>query len=152
MRAYVHRDDYRHQGRFGTYLRRIAINVCFDRQRRLQRRPECSLSGNNNDGNISVGPLASPELLPDAAAAEQEQARLVRGALLTLPQLYRQVVILRHYEGLRFREIAEILEIPPGTVNSRMAEALKRLGSILKPVLGPEMPGPTGRQNKVKLK
>jgi RNA polymerase sigma-70 factor (ECF subfamily) len=43
----------------------------------------------------------------------------------------RAVVVLRHYEGLKFREIAEVLEIPEGTVKSRMAEALSRLNQIL---------------------
>jgi RNA polymerase sigma-70 factor (ECF subfamily) len=41
------------------------------------------------------------------------------------------VVVMRHYEGLKFREIAEVLEIPEGTVKSRMAEALSQLNRIL---------------------
>ena len=48
---------------------------------------------------------------------------------------YRSVVVLRHYEDLKLAKIAEILEIPEGTVNSRMAEALIRLSRILEPKL-----------------
>jgi len=57
----------------------------------------------------------------------------VRQALLELPEIYRVVIVLRHYEGLKLTKIAEILEIPEGTVNSRMAEALSRLSRILEP-------------------
>jgi len=54
---------------------------------------------------------------------------------MQLPEIYRAVVILRHYEDLKLCRIAEILEIPEGTVNSRMAEALVRLSRILEPKL-----------------
>ena len=64
---------------------------------------------------------------PDVALEEKERAEVVRRALLRLPEDYRAVVILRHYEGLKFREIAGVLGIPEGTVKSRMATALDRL-------------------------
>jgi RNA polymerase sigma-70 factor (ECF subfamily) len=61
-----------------------------------------------------------------------EQAEIVRRALQQLPDAYREVVVLRHYEGLKFHEIADVLGIPEGTVKSRMFEALDRLAIILK--------------------
>jgi RNA polymerase sigma-70 factor (ECF subfamily) len=66
-------------------------------------------------------------------AQKQEEAELVRDALMELGENYRTVLILRHYEGLKLREIAEVLEIPEGTVNSRMAEGLVQLSRILEP-------------------
>ena len=63
-----------------------------------------------------------------------ERAEHVRRALLKLPEHYRSVVVLRHYEGLRFHEIAEVLGIPEGTVKSRMFEGLSRLGVLLRDV------------------
>jgi len=62
-----------------------------------------------------------------------EEGELVRQALLKLPEIYRTVLVLRHYEDLKLAKIAEILEIPEGTVNSRMAEALSRLSRLLEP-------------------
>lgn len=50
---------------------------------------------------------------------------------MQLPEHYRSVVVLRHYEDLKFREIAEVLEIPEGTVKSRMSEALGLLNHAL---------------------
>jgi DNA-directed RNA polymerase specialized sigma24 family protein len=54
---------------------------------------------------------------------------------MQLPEIYRVVIVLRHFEDLKLCRIAEILEIPEGTVNSRMAEALVRLSRILEPKL-----------------
>src|SRR3989442_10274073 len=65
--------------------------------------------------------------------AEREEGELVRRALLQLPEIYRGVLVLRHYENLKLREIADILEIPEGTVNSRLAEGLAQLTRILEP-------------------
>ena len=63
--------------------------------------------------------LVASGVPPDAALAAKEQAELVREALMRLPEHYRAVVVLRHYEGLKFRQIAEVLDIPVGTVKSR---------------------------------
>lgn len=79
------------------------------------------------------------EPTPDAQAESQERGELVRRALAGLPALYREVVVLRHYEGLKFREIGELLGIPEGTVKSRMAEALGQLNRLLKHVNDDEL-------------
>jgi RNA polymerase sigma-70 factor (ECF subfamily) len=86
-------------------------------------------------GEASDGVTDGPG--PDAQAAQQEEGELVRQALGRLPEIYRTVIVLRHYEDMKLAKIAEILEIPEGTVNSRMAEALARLSRILKPKLVP---------------
>ncbi len=137
MRVFAHRNDYRGEASFATYLRRIALNACYDEQRRLKRRNEGSLKHNNPENTFNAA-LEASTLSPEMAAARQERAELVRKALFRLADQYREVVILRHYEGLRFREIAEVLDVPQGTVQSRMAEALTQLGRFLKPILKEE--------------
>ena len=141
MRLFAHRNDYQHQGRFATYVTRIAVNACYDERRRLKRHGQCLLTPNNN-GDICA---SRAEASPEAIAAGRERAEIVRGALLSLPQRYQQVVVLRHYEGLKFREIANVLNIPQGTVKSRMAEALTRLGRSLEPILNEQ---PITRQSQ----
>ncbi len=138
MRVYAHRNDYRGEGKFATYLWRIALNVCYDYLRREKRRPGNAISLNSDDEAASEIVLASPEAGPDGVADKNERAELIRRALFSLPEHYQRVVILRHYEGLKFRQIAEVLDIAPGTVKSRMAEGLNRLGRILRPVLSEE--------------
>jgi RNA polymerase sigma-70 factor, ECF subfamily len=70
---------------------------------------------------------------PDRAAQDHERVREVQEALQQLPELYRAVLVLRHYEGLKFREIADVLEVPEGTVKSRMTAALNRLAQLPDP-------------------
>ena len=127
VRLFEKRKDYEPTGRFSTFLWRIALNLCYDELRRQARRPEC------RDGDMPEVAIETPG--PDAHAAMSEEGELVRQALMQLPEIYRSVLVLRHYEDLKLAKIAEVLEIPEGTVNSRMAEALARLNRILEPKL-----------------
>jgi RNA polymerase sigma-70 factor (ECF subfamily) len=137
LRLFERRKEYQVMGRFSTYLWRIALNLCYDELRRQERRREFvrdqepgEAAGEAPDG-VAEGPG------PDARAARQEEGELVRQALGRLPEIYRTVLVLRHYEDMKLAKIAEILEIPEGTVNSRMAEALTRLSRMLEPKLAP---------------
>jgi RNA polymerase sigma-70 factor (ECF subfamily) len=127
-RLFEKRKDYQPTGRFSTFLWRIALNLCYDELRRRARRPE--------DGQEAPD-VASDAPGPDLRAVASEEGELVRCALMQLPEIYRSVLILRHYEDMKLAKIAEVLEIPEGTVNSRMAEALSRLSRILEPKLDP---------------
>ncbi len=135
LRLFEKRKDYQPTARFSTFLWRIALNLCYDELRRQQRRRELFQ-------NPSPGPEQQPEPAaetpgPDLQAARLEEGELVRQAVLQLPDIYRAVVVLRHYEDMKLSKIAEILEIPEGTVNSRMAEALTRLSRALAPKFNP---------------
>lgn len=132
-RLFARRADYRPGARFSTWLWRIAVNLCHDDYRRVQRRGETSF-----DDATEAESGADPAAPPDDAVAAREEGDLVREALARLPEPYRSVLVLRHYEGLKLREIAAVLEVPEGTVNSRMAEALSRLARLLSPSLAPE--------------
>jgi RNA polymerase sigma-70 factor, ECF subfamily len=129
-RIFSKRAEYRPTAKFSTWLWRIALNRCYDELRREQLRRECSLQSGDDDAFVAADAL-SCEPSPDGAAIENEHAQLVRNALLKLPETYRSVVVLRHYEDLKFREIAQVLNIPEGTVKSRMAEAMIQLARML---------------------
>jgi RNA polymerase sigma-70 factor, ECF subfamily len=131
-RVFSQRKDYQPKGRFSTWLWRIALNICYDELRHRQRRHEFSSDAPNESTD---SPLIATEPSPDRHAAHAEEGHLVRQALDALPESYRVVLVLRHYHDLKFREIAEILGIPEGTVKSRMAEALNQLSQQLKPTL-----------------
>jgi RNA polymerase sigma-70 factor, ECF subfamily len=135
-RVFARRKDYQPAGRFSTFLWRIALNLCYDELRKIKRRGESSLEGNADErGEIEfVADTAGPDL----QVVREERAEHVRRALLQVPEPYRVVVILRHYEGLKFREISEVLDIPEGTVKSRMVEALNQLSRLLKPLMNDE--------------
>ncbi|HWV99878.1 MAG TPA: sigma-70 family RNA polymerase sigma factor [Candidatus Acidoferrum sp.] len=135
LRLFEKRKDYQPTGRFSTFLWRIALNLCYDELRRQQRRREFLIGSAAEDaeGVPPESPADGPG--PDLRAAALEEGELVRQAVMQLPEIYRAVIVLRHYQDLKLTRIAEILQIPEGTVNSRMAEALSRLSRILEPKL-----------------
>jgi RNA polymerase sigma-70 factor (ECF subfamily) len=135
-RIFARRGDWEPTGKFSSFLWRVALNLCHDELRRAKRRGECSLDVLDEVGDSQPDFIASEEPAPDEQADSRERAELVRNALLKLATHYREVVVLRHYEGLKFHEIGEVLAIPEGTVKSRMAEALTQLNRLLKHLNG----------------
>ncbi len=145
-RLFEKRRAYQPTGRFSTYLWRLALNLCYDELRRQERRREFLIAGAEGEGEGGLEDCAAEGPTPDLHAAALEEGELVRQALLQLPGIYRTVLILRHYENLKLAKIAEVLEVPEGTVYSRMAEALARLSRILEPKLRAHQ-GQTPRQS-----
>jgi RNA polymerase sigma-70 factor (ECF subfamily) len=135
LRLFEKRKAYQPKGRFSTFLWRIALNLCYDELRRQKRRREFLTSPEAEPDGEPASEPASDSGGPDVLAANLEEGELVRRAVMQLPEMYRAVVVLRHYEDMKLSRIAEILEIPEGTVNSRMAEALVRLSRMLEPKL-----------------
>jgi RNA polymerase sigma-70 factor (ECF subfamily) len=134
-RVYSHRQNYHHGGKFSTFLWRVAVNLCLDEIRRIKRRGELSVQITTEESGDSsfTETLPGNEPPPDEKVIREEQAEQVRRAVQDLPEHYRSVVILRHYENLKFREIADVLQLPEGTVKSRMFEALTLLNHALAP-------------------
>jgi RNA polymerase sigma-70 factor (ECF subfamily) len=115
-------DRYRPSGKFSAYVYQIARNLARDRQRRVYR-----------DLPISDLETHHPDLV-DHIEYRLDTA-WVRNALKNLSTEQREVVLLREYAGLSFKEIANLIERPVGTVLSQMHRALKSLRSHL---AGPE--------------
>jgi RNA polymerase sigma-70 factor, ECF subfamily len=148
-RLFARRESYQPTGRFSTYLWRIGLNICYDELRRVNRRHElfAPVEPQENTDTLTDYPAAEPT--PDLRAAQAEEGEIVRQALLRLPDIYRTVLVLRHYQRLKLSEIAETLEIPLGTVNSRMAEALARLTRLLEPQFDRGIEEKPARQREV---
>ena len=115
-------DRYTPSGQFSAYVYQIARNLARDRQRRVYR-----------DLPISDLETNHPDLV-DHIEYRLDTA-WVRGALKNLSTEQKEVVLLREYAGLSFKEIANVIERPVGTVLSQMHRALKSLRSHLS---GPE--------------
>jgi RNA polymerase sigma-70 factor (ECF subfamily) len=152
LRLFQKRKDYQPKGKFSTFLWRIALNLCYDELRRQKRRRELlePVEFAPDGESPSLHEPASELSGPDTQTAELEEGEMVRRAVLQLPEIYRAVIVLRHYENLKLCRIAEVLEIPEGTVNSRMAEALVRLSRILEPKLK-EAPAPFTALNPLNI-
>jgi len=139
LRVYRSRLQWRRESKFSTWLWRIALNTCTSEHRRKARDLQQPLGVGDKEIDAGVNEfVVSPQSGPPETLQRQELAAMVRLAVLELPDLYRGVVVLRHYERLKFREIAAVLRINEGTVKSRMAQALQRLEKRLKPKINPQ--------------
>jgi RNA polymerase sigma-70 factor (ECF subfamily) len=136
VRVFARRKEYEPAGKFSTWLWRIALNLCYDELRRRQRREKNAFQNEGGEPMAALEAFTVTDSTPDKLLADRERSGLVKEALDELPEIYRTVLVLRHYEDLKFREIAEVLGVPEGTVKSRMAEALEQFGQLLKPKPG----------------
>lgn len=107
-----------------TWLYRVAINASKDHGKKKRRRPTVALE----DVPAGAASIASRDAGPSVERLEDRELRLaVRAAIETLPAKFRSVLVLRELEGLRYDEIADILAISQGTVESRLFRARRRL-------------------------
>jgi RNA polymerase sigma-70 factor (ECF subfamily) len=132
QRVFAAAETWEPKARFSSFLWRIALNLCHDELRRITHRGECSLELLEAEDADGAFRMDSPG--PDQEVERREIGEIVKQAVMRLEPLYREVLVLRHYEHLTFEQIAEILRIPTGTAKSRMAEALSRLSRLLKPL------------------
>ena len=132
LHIYRSAKKYRATAQFSTWMYRIATNLCLDTLAKQQHRKEISMDAYLESESEGFGEqLIDPSDAPDAAVVKKETESQVRSALVRLPEDQRVVVIMRHYNGMKFREIAEVLERPISTVKSRMAAGMERLGQML---------------------
>jgi RNA polymerase sigma-70 factor (ECF subfamily) len=146
-RVFEKRREFKGASKFSTWLWRIAVNRCYDEMRRPASRATTE-SLDDESSTVVLDINVADTRTPRDSLAAQEEAELVRQALMTLPEHYRAVLVLRHYENLKLREIAEVLDLPEGTVCSRIAEALVQLTRLLEPAFAPETrnPKPRGKE------
>ena len=128
LRFYKSLDKFRGESSVGTYLTRIAINLSLNEIKRRQRRRKFFYT--NSDDNI--------ENIPDTNATEdqKETKELVQRGIQKLETKFRIVIVLRLIDGYSTQETAKILNLPIGTVLSRLARAQMKLREILTPFTG----------------
>jgi RNA polymerase sigma-70 factor (ECF subfamily) len=135
LRVYQAAKRYR-SGKFSMWLYRIATNCSINELKKLKRHRFFPLTISHEDRNGEKHSLESilidPKPQPDEVIQRNEIAECIQNALNRLPDEQRIVIILRHYEGLKFRQIASILDCPLGTVKSRMRYGLEQLRTMLK--------------------
>jgi len=124
--AWQHLSSFRPQTSFRNWLYRIAVNATTDMLRRERRiLPDDIEEMNLTDGRPGM----------EALVTRQERTILVQQAILSLPDASRAVLVLREYEGLSYQEISSTLDIPLGTVMSRLSYARNLLKTALRPHL-----------------
>lgn len=133
IKAYKALPSFRGQSAFYTWLFRIVMNVAHDkaRQRGAQGRAFGTERVTEEEWERT---MPDPGEDPGAAAVRAEQRARITQALETLPEHHRAIIMLSDLEGLSYREIADVLSIPMGTVMSRLHNARKRLRAALGPL------------------
>lgn len=110
-------DRYDPSRPFATWVFQIARNTCIDEHRRRKRRPSRETKEIADDRNPS----------PLQMAAHHQRAEILERALQDLPPMYREIIVLYHFEHKKYTEIAEVLDLPMGTVMNRLFRARKKL-------------------------
>jgi RNA polymerase sigma-70 factor, ECF subfamily len=129
IRAYVNIHTYDTNKKFSTWLYRIATNLSIDRIRK--KKPDYFLDAevSGTDGLTMYSQIASDTALPEDELETREIQQEIQKEILKLPEKYRTVIVLKYIDELSLLEISEILNIPIGTVKTRIhrgREALRK--------------------------
>jgi RNA polymerase sigma-70 factor (ECF subfamily) len=133
IQFYKNMNKFRGESSPGTYLTRIAINLSLNEIKRRKKKKKFHImeSSASSDENI-IEQLPAPH----SESNEHELKEIIHKGINRLHEKYRAVIVLRLIEGYSTRETAKILNLPQGTVLSRLSRAQKRLKVILQPIIG----------------
>ena len=125
LAAFRNLRGFRGEAKVSSWLHRIAVNQCITRQRRAKVRNEAGL---DDEAEKDASSFATPlEISPARVVEGRERSAAVRRAVNGLPVELRQVIVMKEFEELTFREIADALDLPLSTVKSRLYTALGQL-------------------------
>ena len=122
IQAWLNLSSFRPGTSLRNWLYRIAVNAALDVLRREPKTPPA---------DVESLLMADPQAGPEAAFLQKERTVIVQQAILSLTEASRAVLVLREYGGLSYQEIASTLDIPLGTVMSRLNYARDRLKELL---------------------
>ena len=129
IRAYVNIQSFNQDLKFSTWLFRIATNLCIDRLRK--KKPDYYLDAEvaGTEGLTMYSQISSDSPLPETEVESLELQENVQKEILKLPEKYRSAIVLKYMEDMSLHEISEILDLPLGTVKTRIhrgREALRK--------------------------
>lgn len=127
LKTYRALDTYDPSYRFSTWIFRIARNAAIDRLRRRRMQTVSLTRPDPEGGDDRHWELPGEDATPYEDARQQERRRTVLDAVAELPWEYRELIVLRHYAELAYREIAELKEMPLGTVKNKLYRARRML-------------------------
>ncbi|MBA2876271.1 RNA polymerase sigma factor SigW [Thermaerobacillus caldiproteolyticus] len=134
VRAYINIHTYNTNMKFSSWLYRIATNLSIDKIRKKKPSVYLDEEVSGTEGLTVYSQLPSTEASPEETLESLELQETVQKAIEKLPEKYRSVIVLKYIEDLSLQEISEILDIPIGTVKTRIhrgREALrKHLGHL----------------------
>lgn len=128
IRVYQNLKSYRSEaGSFQNWILRVARNLVIDHYRQVRRYPQAGGSEELETMNITDDKILNPQ----RAAEQAEASRLLQNGLQSLSPELKEAVILRDLEGMAYQDIADVLNVPEGTVKSRINRGRLELTKLL---------------------
>jgi RNA polymerase sigma-70 factor (ECF subfamily) len=137
LRAYQKLGRFQGESSFYTWVYRIAVNLALSGRRR--RRPTARL-GVAGEGGVPEAAADARDTDPALPLERAERERVIQDALNALAADHRAVIVLKEFDGLRYEEIGAVLNIPVGTVRSRLHRARGELRQRLRALVDDEIP------------
>jgi RNA polymerase sigma-70 factor (ECF subfamily) len=135
VKVHRHLGTFQGASSFYTWLYRITMNLSIDhlRRKKTARQVEFDETLKQDDAAADSEYLGKAPVLSDPGKIQsrRELAGKIQAALETLPEIHRQVILLREVEGLSYEEIAQIMDVPKGTIMSRLFHARRKMQSAL---------------------
>ena len=127
--------SFRGDASFSTWLFRITTNVFLDERKRKRAHPHASLDETLDLDESSVArQIEDPGLTPEGKTEERERRDMLAAAIMSLPENQRAMVVLYHSQQKSYEEISAIMDLPIGTVKSRLNRARLALKDKLNPI------------------
>lgn len=142
VKVHKHIDGFQGSASFYTWLYRIVMNLSIDHVRRSKKSKQVDYDDTfaRSDAETSAGPWPSVDgANPRKSVLRRELSETIARALETLPEYHRAVIVLREVEGLSYEEMAEVLEVPKGTIMSRLFHARRKMQEALRDYLGEDL-------------
>jgi RNA polymerase sigma-70 factor (ECF subfamily) len=136
FRVYNNRENYQPTAKFSSWVYRIARNLCIDEKRRLWSRSVVLDSQISDDSGSEIQSMAVDRgRNAREKYSDKSKMDLILEAIESLSDEQREVMLLHKYEGLSYKEIAEILDVTPESVKQRAYRAHMRLRHLLRPLM-----------------
>ena len=130
LKLYTHKDSYKEIAKFSTWLYTIAANLSRTELRKIKRRKTFSVTELSHDDREFI--IKSTDAGPGEEIFSQNFEKNVQRALAELPDDFKTIIILRDIQELSYDEISKIVEVPLGTVKSRINRGRVKLQQLLK--------------------
>ncbi len=151
IRAFEKLNQFHGESSFYTWIYRIAVNFALSGHRKRQNRRTAGLFRPGRNGQLVEPADRSRENDPTIAVERVERETAIEAALAALGPEHRTVIILKDFDGRRYEEISDLLEIPVGTVRSRLHRARCELRDRLRSLVDDGLPGQTGSRGFEKV-
>ncbi len=130
LKLYTHKDSYQEIAKFSTWLYTIAANLARTELRKKKRRKTFSVTELSREDREFI--IASSDVDPSEDLSSQNFEKSVQRALAELPDDFKTIIILRDIQELSYDEISKIVDVPLGTVKSRINRGRVKLQQLLK--------------------